>query len=147
LTFEHEFLAFWLLGILTWQNYDFQKTRVKITSVLTRVHVSICTQGSKSQCICLVNCGEILNQTAGNSACNISARLPGKAAGQGCRARLPGKAAGQGCRARLPRKAAAQGCRARLPGKAAGQGCRARLPGKAAGQGCWARLPGNGGIC
>jgi hypothetical protein len=29
------------------------------------------------------------------------ARLPGKAAGQGCRARLPGKAAGQGCRARL----------------------------------------------
>jgi hypothetical protein len=28
-------------------------TRLKITSVLTRVHVSICTQGSKSQCICL----------------------------------------------------------------------------------------------
>jgi hypothetical protein len=37
---------------------------------------------------------------------NISATLPGKAAGQGCRARLLGKAAGQGCRARLPGKAA-----------------------------------------
>jgi hypothetical protein len=36
------------------------------------------------------------------------ARLPGKAAGQGCRARLPGKAAGQGCRARLPGKAGVQ---------------------------------------
>jgi hypothetical protein len=41
--------------------------------------------------------------------------------------RLPGKAAGQGCRARLPGKAAGQGCRARLPGKAAGQGCRDTL--------------------
>jgi hypothetical protein len=47
----------------------------------------------------------------------------------GFRARLPGKAAGQGCRARLPGKAAGQGCRARLPGKSAGQGFRARLPG------------------
>jgi hypothetical protein len=47
---------------------------------------------------------------------------------QGCRARLPGKAAGQGCR---PGKIAGQGCRARLPGKAAGQGCRARMLGKA----------------
>jgi hypothetical protein len=28
---------------------------------------------------------------------NFSVRLPGKAAGQGCRARLSGKAAGQGC--------------------------------------------------
>jgi hypothetical protein len=55
--------------------------------------------------------------------CNFSARIPGKAAGQGCRARLPGKAAGQGCRARLPGKAAGQGCRIRLPDKAAGQGC------------------------
>jgi hypothetical protein len=54
-----------------------------------------------------------------------------KAVGQG---RLPGKAAGQGCRARLPGKAAGQGCRARLPGKAAGQSCRTLLPGKAAGQ-------------
>jgi glutamate/tyrosine decarboxylase-like PLP-dependent enzyme len=34
-------------------------TRLKITSVLTRVHVSLCSQGSKSQC--LVNCGESLN--------------------------------------------------------------------------------------
>jgi hypothetical protein len=34
------------------------ETRLKITSVLTRVHVSICTQGSKSQY--LVNCGENL---------------------------------------------------------------------------------------
>jgi hypothetical protein len=33
---------------------------------------------------------------------NFSARLAGKAAGQGCRARQLGKAAGQGCRARLP---------------------------------------------
>jgi hypothetical protein len=56
-------------------------------------------------------------------------RLPGKAAGQGCRARLPGKAAGQGCRARLPGKAARQGCTARLHGKAARQGCTARLDG------------------
>jgi hypothetical protein len=31
---------------------------------------------------------------------NFSARLPGKAAGQGCRTRLPDKAAGQGCRTR-----------------------------------------------
>jgi hypothetical protein len=38
-----------------------------------------------------------------------NAKLPGKAAGQGCRARLPGKAAGQGCRARLPGKAANTG--------------------------------------
>jgi hypothetical protein len=53
---------------------------------------------------------------------NFSARLPGKAAGQGWQARIPGKAARQ-----------------RLPGKAAGQVCRARLLGKAAGQGCWAR--------
>jgi hypothetical protein len=46
--------------------------------------------------------------------CNFSARIPGKAAGQGCRARLPGKAAGQGCRARLPDKTTGQGCRAKL---------------------------------
>jgi hypothetical protein len=32
------------------------KTRLLITLVLTRVHASICTQGSK----CLVNCGEKL---------------------------------------------------------------------------------------
>jgi hypothetical protein len=55
---------------------------------------------------------------------------------QGLRAKLPGKAAGQGCWARLPGNAAGQGCRARLPGKAARQGFRARLPGKAVGQGC-----------
>jgi hypothetical protein len=54
------------------------------------------------------------HKKACNSACNISARLPGKAAGQGCRARLPGKAAGQGCQARLPGKSAGQGCRPRL---------------------------------
>jgi hypothetical protein len=30
-----------------------------------------------------------------------SERLPGKAAGQGCRARLPGKAAGQDCRTKV----------------------------------------------
>jgi hypothetical protein len=33
---------------------------------------------------------------SGYYACNLSARLPGKATGQGYRARLPGKAAGQG---------------------------------------------------
>jgi hypothetical protein len=92
-----------------------------------------------------VNCVESLQY------CNIYARLPAKAAGQGCRARLPGKAAGQGCRARLPGKAAGQDCRARLPGKAAGQDCRARLPGKTAGQDFRARIPGkaacNGAIC
>jgi hypothetical protein len=60
---------------------------------------------------------------SGYYACNISARLTGKAARQGCQARLPGKAARQGCRARLPGKAAGQGCQARLPGKAARQGC------------------------
>jgi hypothetical protein len=42
-------------------------------------------------------------------ACNIYARLSGKATGQGCRSRLPGKAAGQGCRARLPGKVYHQG--------------------------------------
>jgi hypothetical protein len=35
------------------------KTRLKITSVRNRVHISICTQGSKSQC--LDNCGKSLN--------------------------------------------------------------------------------------
>jgi hypothetical protein len=69
------------------------------------------------------------------------ARLPGKAAGQGCLARLPGKAAGQGCRARLPGKSAGKVCRASLQGKSARQGRQASLPGKAAGQGCRARLP------
>jgi hypothetical protein len=54
--------------------------------------------------------------TAVKQLANFSARLAGKAAGQGSWARLPGKAAGQGCRARLPGKAAGQGCRARLPG-------------------------------
>jgi hypothetical protein len=53
------------------------------------------------------------------------ARLPVKAAGQGCQ---------QGCRARLPSMAAQQGCQARLPSKAARQGWRARLSGKAAKQ-------------
>jgi hypothetical protein len=144
-----------------------RNTRLKITSFLTRVHISICTQGSK----CLINCGESLNN-GHKKACNYAAgqgcrarllgkaagqdsqaRLPGKAAVKGCRERLPGKAAGQGCRARLPGKAAGQGCRARLPGKTAGQDCRARLPGKAEGQGCRARLSGkaacnaNGAIC
>jgi hypothetical protein len=57
---------------------------------------------------------------SGYYSCNLSARLTGKAAGQGCRARLPGKAARQGCRARLPGKFAGQGFRARLPGKAVG---------------------------
>jgi hypothetical protein len=121
-------------------------TRLKITSVLTRVHVSICTQGSKSHCICLDNCGESLNEAAGlrpvkvcNAVCRPTAVkklaiLPDygryyfcKAAGQGCWARLLGKAAGQGCWARLLGKAAGQSCRAKLPGKAAGQGCRAML--------------------
>jgi hypothetical protein len=43
--------------------------------------------------------------------------------------------------ARLPEKAAMQGCRARLSGKAAGQGCRARLQGKAAE--CMVKLDNN----
>jgi hypothetical protein len=83
---------------------------------------------------------------SGYYACNLSARLTGKAARQGCQAKLPCKAAGQGCRARLPGKAAVQGFRARLPGKASGQGCQARLPGKAARQGFRARLLGKGAI-
>jgi hypothetical protein len=80
--------------------------------------------------------------TAGYKACTISARVPGKAAGQSCRAKLPGKAAGQSCRAKLPGKAAGQSCRAKLPGKTAGQDCWARLPGKTAGQDGRARRPG-----
>jgi hypothetical protein len=132
------------------------KTRLKITSVLTRVHVSICTQLLRLKLAMSCQLRGKRELKVSNAACRPTAVkklaiLPAygrllnlifhKAAGQGCRARLPGKAAGQGCRARLPGKAARQGCRARLPGKAAGQGCRARLPGKAAGQGCWIRLP------
>jgi hypothetical protein len=63
---------------------------------------------------------------SGYYACNLSARLTGKAA-RG--ARLQGKAAGQGYRARLPGKATMQGFWARLPGKASGQGCQARVQG------------------
>jgi hypothetical protein len=36
----------------------FRLTRLKINSVLTRVHVSICTQGSKTHVHCLVYCGK-----------------------------------------------------------------------------------------
>jgi hypothetical protein len=86
-----------------------QKTRLKITSVLTeRARAS--------------NPVEI-GRTAGQGC---RSRLPVKAASQGCRSRLPVKAAGQGCRSGLPVKAAGQSCRARLPGKPA-EGCRARL--------------------
>jgi hypothetical protein len=82
------------------------RTRLKITSVITRVHksISIRTQGSKSQCLKL----------RGKLELNCRARLAGKAAGQGWQARLPGKAAGQGCRASLPGKAAGQGCMVRV---------------------------------
>jgi hypothetical protein len=139
------------------------KTRLKITSVLTRAHVSNCTQGSKC-CYCRKD-GTKLPAKVWNAACRppavkklailpaygrlLSLQCFCKAAGQGCRARLPGKAAGQGCRAKLPGpgKAAGQGCRARLSGKAVGQCCRARLPGIAAGQGCRARQHCNGTIC
>jgi hypothetical protein len=119
------------------------KTSLKITSVLTRVHVLFV---HKAQDIVLLISGKALKtlkyfcKAAGQG---YWARLPGKATVQGCRARLPGKAARQGCRARLPGKAARQGCRAMLPGNAAGQGCRERLPGKAAGQDCRARLLDN----
>jgi hypothetical protein len=148
------------------------KTRLKITSVITRVHksISIRTQGSKSQCLLLrgkleLNCRPSKSMQYcmhacmpaydRNTACKLfckaggqgwQAKLPGKSAGQVCRASLPGKSAGQVCRASLPGKFAGQVCRSSLPGKTAvktaGQGCRARLPGKAAGQGCRARLPG-----
>jgi hypothetical protein len=65
-----------------------KKTRLKITSVITRVHksMSIRTQGNRN----VFN----LRITAVKQLANFSARLAGKAAGQGSWARLPGKAAG-----------------------------------------------------
>jgi hypothetical protein len=100
------------------------RTKLKITSVLTLVYkaLSICTQGSKLQCHALFIAGKACNNLppkAGVYDCNLSAKLTGKAAGQGCRARLPGKAAVQGCLARLLGKGAVQGCLARLLGKGA----------------------------
>jgi hypothetical protein len=52
----------------------FAETRLKITSVITRVHVSICTQGSKLQCP--VNCRESLNyfKKPAEKVCNAACR-------------------------------------------------------------------------
>jgi hypothetical protein len=94
------------------------KTRLKITSVLTRVQkaISICTPGSKSQCNVLLIAGKACNKLPAygrKKACIPAGLWPVFKTViylQGCRARLPGKAAGQDCRARLPGKAAWQGC-------------------------------------
>jgi hypothetical protein len=69
--------------------FDIPKTRLKITSVLTRVHVSICTQ-YKAQ-----NRNAACRPTAVRKACNSAGLQPViKTFLQGFRARLPGKAAG-----------------------------------------------------
>jgi hypothetical protein len=92
-------------------------TRLKITSVLTR----ICVKNLRKNCIYITKQNDLKNSTVKmnynatnfiawwNSASNTSLNLwlLCKAAGKGCRARLTGKAARQGFRAMLL---------ARLPG-------------------------------
>jgi hypothetical protein len=85
---ERELLLFTMVSRYNTALYRKQdQTRLKIASVLTRRCRSF-----------EINIFKIFLK-------NWIRKMPGKAAGQGCRARLPGKAAEQGCRARLPGKA------------------------------------------
>jgi hypothetical protein len=51
-------------------------------------------------------CLQVCRPTAGYKVCNFSARLPGKAGGQGCQTRLPDKSAEEGFRTSVPDKTA-----------------------------------------
>jgi hypothetical protein len=66
-----------------WVNYSL--TRLKITSVITCVHkLELNCRPSKSMQYCMHAC----RPTAVKQLANFSARLVGKAAGQGCIARV-----------------------------------------------------------